>query len=803
MLICFVPTTFAQKNSPSPGIITLKITDHSGKPLPFASVLLLQVKDSSLVKGELTTETGDCRFEKIPAGHYIIQASQMGYNTQYIPAFTLDAAQPGISLKTIALETLSKNLQAVNVTAAKPYIEKSAGKTVLNVENSVTAAGNTALDILKRAPGVQVDNSENVKMKGQSVTVMIDGKLTYLSGEELTNMLKNTPGESISQIEILTSPSAKYDASGNGGIINIKTKKGKLTGINGTINATLSQARYGYYNANGSFNWRTHKFNLYGDFTKGDRPFQVTREYSRNINDKGQETLIEQSIFQRNRFQRNAYKAGYDYFINDKQTIGVLVNGYASSFSNQIYSGTRLGQPAQQPDSILNSFTRNNNRFNNIAVNLNYKAVLDTNGREFSMDVDYARFNNNRHLLLNDSMYVIATKNNKDPNGIQNGGGTQITIKSIKADAAWPLGKDGKLEAGVKASLVTTTNRLLYDSLKNGQYIPSPSQSDEFNYQEDVYAAYASYKKQLHKTGVQVGLRLENTKSDGRSLGTKTQVKRSYLDFFPNLTIDQKLNDKNKLSLAYSRRIERPEYGQLNPFMFYLDRYTYFRGNPYLNPQYTNNIEFAYTFKDKYIATLGYSRTKDVMDEFITQNDSTKVTMATLKNFDHSNVYSLAVTLPFQVTKWWNSDNNVNLSFNDYSFEDNFGQHKYTSSFTYNFNTTNTITLPHDFKLEVMGYYNSPFIYGIFKGYSQYNLNTGIQKTFLKKTATVKLSYNNILRNESYRGVAENSNLYMKIFNTWQFRTISIYLSYRFGNSSIKAARERKTGTAEELKRAG
>ncbi|MBS0029092.1 outer membrane beta-barrel protein [Chitinophaga sp. 22321] len=805
MLIGCSFTAFAQQPN-STGKITLTITDNAGKPLPFTTVMLKKVKDSALVKGEMTIENGSCAFEKIANGHYFIQASQMGYTTSYSTAFQVDAAHKTIALGNMQLPPLGKNLQAVNVTAQKPFIESSAGKTVMNIENSVSAAGNTALDLLRRAPGVQVDNNENVTLKGQSVTVMIDGKLTYLSGEQLTNLLKTTPGESIASIEILTSPSAKYDASGNGGIINIKTKKGKLTGINGNINATLTQAKYGRYGISGNVNWRTQKFNLFGNFDQGDYPRMVTRDYKRSVKEgDGSTTFMQQGVFQRNRFKNNYLKVGLDYFVNDKHTIGVLANGFKNAFSNQIYSNTNLGRPAMPPDSTVNSLTVNDNKFDNIAVNLNYKGVLDTaGGREISFDADYAQFNNHRFMQLNDSLYDAHTKINRNPNSIRTTGGTQVIIKSLKTDLSWPLGKESKLEAGAKVSFVTTTNALQFDSLYHGVYLPSPSLSDRFNYQEDVYAAYATYRQQIAKTNLQLGLRVENTASTGHSFTTDNYVKRNYTDFFPNVTVEQKLNDKNKLSLAMSRRIERPQYGQLNPFMFYLDKYTYFRGNPYLRPQYSNIAELAYTLKDKYIATLRYSRIKDMMEEFITQDDSTKASISTERNYDKTDIYSLLLTLPVQVTKWWSSDNNVDLSYNKYRFEDPKTNEPFSRyNFNYYINSTNTITLPHDMKLEVMGYYNSPFVFGIFRGYSQYNLNLGIQKMFLNKNATVKLSYNNILRNESYRGAAEFANLNMSIFNTWQFRTVNLSFSYKFGNASIKAARERKTGTSDEQNRAG
>ena len=797
--------TFAQQPGPT-GKITLTVTDKTGKPLPFTSIMLRKVKDSVLVKGELTTAAGHCNFEKIAYGHYFIQASQMGYNTSYTPAFQLDAAHRAIVLDTIRLQTLGKDLQAVNVTAQKPFIESSAGRTVMNIENSVSAAGNTALDLLRRAPGVQVDNNENVTLKGQSVTVMIDGKLTYLSGEQLTNLLKTTPGESIASIEILTSPSAKYDASGNGGIINIKTKKGKMTGINGSISTTLTQSKYGRYGISGNVNWRTRQFNLFGNFDQGNYPRQVTRVYGRNVTEAdGSNTFLHQDVFQRNRFKNNYLKMGLDYFITDKQTIGILANGYKNAFSNEIYSQTQLGRKDQPADSIVNSLTTNDNKFDNIAVNLNYKAVLDTaGGREISFDADYAQFNNHRFMQLNDSLYDTHLQTDRNPNSIRNTGGTQVLIKSLKADLSWPLGKEGKLEAGAKTSFVTTTNVLQFDSLYNGKYLNSPALSDRFNYQEDIYAAYATYRKQLHKTGVQLGLRVESTRSTGHSYSTNTAVKRSYTDFFPNLSIEQKINDSNKISVAVSRRIERPQYGQLNPFMFYLDKYTYFRGNPYLRPQYSNIGELSYTFKEKYIATLRYTRIKDMMEEFITQDDSTKVSLSTERNYDKTDIYSLSFTIPIQVTRWWNSDNNADLSYNKFRFEDPAnGDPYFRYNLHYYISSTNTITLPHDVKVEVMGYYNSPFVFGIFSGYAQYNLNLGVQKMFLDKKATVKASFNNILRNESYRGSADFRNLSMSIFNTWQFRTVNLSFTYKFGNASIKAARERKTGTSDEQNRAG
>ena len=803
MLMHLMLTANAQKSAAINGTIAVKVSDKTGKPLPFASILLRKTQDSSLVKGELTAENGSCNFSNVPEGEYFLQVSQMGFNTRFVPNFQIDASHKKFSFDSITLEPLTKSLQAVQVTAQKPYIEREPGKTVLNVESSPTAAGNTALDLLRKAPGVNLDNNENVILQGKSVQVMVDGKLTYLSGEQLTNLLKSTPAENIAQIELMTTPPAKYDAAGNGGIINIKTKKGKMTGINGSVNGTFTQGWYPQANGGGNFNWRTEKFNLYGNGSLGVYRNLVQRDFRRTFRDAQDTSMLSQDIKQRNRFNDRSYKAGLDYFINDKHTVGVLVNGYNNSFTSSIPSTTNLFRPGMRPDSILSSYTTNDNSFDNIAVNLNYKGVLDTLGKEVTVDADYANFRNQRHMLLNDSMLDNHTGQFRNMNGVQNNARTNITIRSLKTDMVFPWGKQGKLETGAKFSSVSTNNLMLYDSLQGGKYVRAYSQSDEFDYKEDVYAAYASYKKTINKTSFNLGGRMEYTRSNGYSHTMDSTVENNYLNFFPNIGVEQKLNDKNKLSLSYTRRIDRPEYGQLNPFIFYLDRYTYRKGNPFLKPQYTNTAELSYVLKDKYIFTFNASRINHIIEEFLTQDNATKITTSTDVNYDHADFMNLNFTVPVDVTKWWHMDNNLNLSYNSYRIQVGSGPLETRTNYSYSANTTQTFSLPKDFKVELTGFYQSPFIFGIFKGDPQYNANLGIQKTFLEKKATVKLNVNNLLSVQYFRGRAQYGSLDMSIYNIWQYRTVGVYFSYKFGSNTIKAARERQTGASAEAKRAG
>lgn len=801
LLLLVMQSTNAQ-NTPF-ARISIQITDDAGKALPFASVLIRKVKDTSLLKGEMSNPDGQCTFENIPAGHYFIEASQMGYTLQKTTPFTVDAKNTPIQLPSLSLPIAPKNLQAVNVTAQKPFIERSGGKTILNVESSIAASGNSALDVLRKAPGVTIDKDENVLIKGkQGVTIMIDGKLTYLTGEQLSNLLKSTPSETISQIEIITSPSAKYDAAGNSGIINIKTKKGKLTGINGTLTGSIGDGRYPVYNAGTTLNWRTNKFNLFGNYDYSSREAVMTRHLTRKI--AGDQPLyFDQHVYQKNQFNNNTYKAGVDYFITPRQTIGILVTGYSTGFESMAPSATDISFPGAKPDSVLHTLNKRDGRFNSTTYNLNYKRELDTSGSEISVDADYARFSNSRKIHLNDSMYDTHTQLNKNATGIRNLTASTINIKSVKADLTLALNKTSKLEAGAKVSFVTTENALNYDSLQNGMYVPALSQNNVFTYKENVLAAYATYKKQFTKLDFQVGLRVEQTTSDGNSVTLKNQVKRTYLDFFPSGSVDYKFSDAHKLSLAYTSRINRPDYEQLNPFLFFLDKYTYAHGNPFLKPEYAYNTELSYIFKQKYIATLGYSHTSDIIFEYLDQNDETKITTSTAKNFTSLNNYSLALTLPFDITKWWTSSNNANFVYNRYALREN-NLDLQNAKLQYNINSNNTFTVPHDIKLEANVFYNSPFIEGIFNGKAQFGVDAGVQKSVLKKKATLKFNVNDVFNDGNrFRGTAKYNNVDITVYNVWQTRRFNFSVTYRFGNSAIKGARQRETGTSAEQKRAG
>jgi len=785
-------TTYAQQVS---GKITIKTTETNGHPIPFANVLLRKAKDSSLVKGELSSQEGSATFDKVEAGRYFIQANLMGYTNASTSVFSIDAQHKLVQLPTLTLSPASKTLEGVTVSAQKPFIERKNGATVLNVESSLAASGGTALDVLKRAPGVQIDKDDNVILQGnQGATIMLDGKLTYLSGEQLANLLRSLPAENISTIEIITSPSAKYDAAGKSGIINIKTKKTIITGINGSYNLTVGTGKYGMYTTGLNLNWRTEKFNLFGNYNNGNRGFFQTRYIERHISGD-QPILFVSDVYNRRRFKNNNYKAGFDYFINSKHTVGALVRGYSNSFWQDGFNTNPISSNGKI-DSTLYSNTTIRNKFSNVSFNLNYKGQLDTLGTEISADADWATFKDNNNMLLNDSMSYLV-----DPvlnyHSIRNRPINNVTIKSVKADLVLPFNKTTKLETGFKLSSVKTDNDLRYDSLLNGKYERAITQSNQFIYTETVYAAYLILKKQIKNTDIQAGLRAEQTKSDGYSVTLQSHVKRSYLDFFPSLSVDQKLSENHKIGVNYSKRISRPNYGDLNPFVWYIDKYNYFRGNPYLLPEYTHKAEISYTFKQKYVAALSYGLTKNIVLEYMIQDDTSKVTTFYDRNFERSYVYGVTLTIPIDPFKWWNITNNINANRTAYDVKDTM-VNLATNTWGLNYQTTHTFTLPKDWKLELNGYYESPFVWGVYKIRSSFAIGAGVQKSFMNKKLVTKLNVSDITNREQFRGSARFDNIDMYINNRWQNRRVNLALTWNFGNSNIKAARDREAGAEQQ-----
>lgn len=793
----FTTTQVFAQSTPKPNISGV-ILDENDKPADYVTVVLFKAADSSVVKTAFTDPNGSFGFVVASKGTYFYKASNMGYKTLKSKIITVTEDNQKIDFGTAKLVATAQNLKDVNVAVTKPLIERKMDKIVMNVSNSSIMTGSSALEVLQKAPGVTVDQNDKISMMGkQGVLIQLDGKQTYMSSADVANLLRNMQSSDIESIELITNPSSKYDASGNSGIINIKTKKNKNGGTNGSINGSLGYGKNLRGNAGLNLNHRTQKLNLFGNYNYGkferDNLIAIDR-----ISNGTPDTYFMQ-VGESNRKQyNNNFKAGLDYFIDKKNTIGVLVNGYFNHGTEAGVNNTLIGPSFQKIDSTLISNSLQTNKYNNISYNLNYKSVLDTAGSEISADVDYSRYNGNDGSdYAND--YLFANGSRIRPiNYIRNNTPSIIDIKAFKVDYNVSLSKTVKLEAGVKSSWVKTDNDLQAEEFVNNNWQNDVRRSNQFVYDENVNAAYTNLNKQFKNTSVQIGLRMEQTNSKGNLITTNTVVKRSYWDFFPTLFVQQNLSKNNQLGFSYSRRIDRPSYDALNPFIYYLDQYTYNKGNPFLNPQYTHNFELSYTLLQKYMLTLGYSRVNDVIAEVILPDEAQKALYQTNANIATNISYSANLNVPVQITKWWQTNNNLNVFYLSFESPNLAGRALKTGKTSFQFKSQQTFTIVNGFTAELNGNYESPLDYGTLSLKARYSIDAGLSKTLFNKKASLKLALSDVFNMSENNLSSAYPGLTYTVHQKNETRVGRISFTYRFGKNEIKPARRRSTGTEAE-----
>ncbi|MBC7407138.1 MAG: TonB-dependent receptor [Arcicella sp.] len=797
------------------GKISGQITDDKSKIVEFASVTLLKAKDSTLVKGALSDGSGSFEFEKIPLGEYLVSISQMGYKKFYTLKFSLDSENPSVKLMNLILSEDSKQLSEVQVIAKKPFIEQQIDRTVVNVANSIVSAGSTALEVLEKAPGVTVDKDGNISLKGkQNVMVLMDGKPTYMSASDLVNLLRNMQSSSLEKIEIMTNPPAKYDAAGNAGVINLKTKKNQNMGLNGSATVGFG---YGFYKSlpkqNGSLNlnYRQGKLNLFGNFSGNHRKSFQINEINRKFVENGK-TLsgFDQVADSDKQNSSISYKMGADYFLDSKNTIGVLFNGMNGSFSEILDNQAIVKNSLGQQDSTSITKGDINNQWSNYSTNINFKHVIDSTGKEWTADADYARYNANNNMMYRTSKYDLSNilRQTRNEDGMTQ---SKINIYSIKTDLVYPINKNSKFEAGLKSSYVNSNNDMRFEFLLGdlNNRVLDPTRTRDFLYKENINAGYLNFSTSIKKLSIQLGLRAENTIGQGTLKG-KELLNRNYTNLFPSVFLREKLNAKHQLGLSYSRRIDRPSYEDLNPFLYFLDPYTFQKGNELLQPQYTDALELSHTFMDGIITTINYSRTNGVMTNILQQNNALKLTNVTKYNIGYVDNFGIAFSVPVPITKWWFSNTYFNLYNNHYvgeipkvtigadGSETTIFQSLDARATTFNANMTNQFTLPKKFSLELSGWYQSGFIEGQLAGKPMGAVSFGIQKKMMQDKATLKLNVNDVFWTQKFRGNFVFNDIDVQIVNRWESRVARVTFTYRFGNNKIKAARQRQTGLDDE-----
>lgn len=780
------------------------VKDKNGVALAGVSIVLLKDDNKTLAIADLTNDAGMFVLDGIANGSYYLKATMAGFDIYESGMLAIDGKD--VELPLIQLQPQNTTLKEITVKAQKPFIEVKPDKIVVNVENSIVSAGSSVLDVLGRSPGVKVDQNDNISLKGkQGVTIMIDGKIMPVSGGDLANILKSMPSGTIDKIELISNPGAKYDAAGTAGIINIKTKKDQKIGWNGSANLAYGQGVYAKYNGGINLNYRNKKFNVFANYSYANRYwFNHLMLNRRFYTPSGSLAFVyDQDNYSLFDFRNHIASTGIDYNISKNTTVGMSVNGGINKFNPKADNASKALGPNLETIYNFNTTGRHKNKYDNLASNVYLRHSFDSAGRELSVDADYARYSNtsNQNFV---TTYTNTEGGQYMPDYYMKSYLNGVTqIRSLKADYSNPLPNKMKLDAGIKTSYVTADNEPLFYEKNATDYVLDTTRSNHFLYTENVNAAYVNFSKDWDKWSTQIGLRAENTNVQAKQITLNSTYDRNYTQLFPSVALQRHVNEKNDIGLTLSRRIERPNYDQLNPFKFFIDKTTYKEGYPYLNPASSYSAELSHTFKQKFVTTLTYSITSNVLVEVIQPSETEdSVTVQTTKNLKRMSFYGISGAYPFQITKWWSNVTNFNIY---YSFYEGFIANTNLSNGapTFDIYTTNSFILPKDYSAEVSFFYQAPQVYGFMDVKANWMLNAGIQKNMFDKKATIKVNVQDIFWKAYPRGTSTYTGYVEDFTATRDTRVATITFTYRFGNKSIAQVRRRSGGAEDEKRRAG
>jgi hypothetical protein len=788
----------AQNQGKVSGQVHSEIKGAAEQVMP--TISLIQVKDSTIMKQMVAGKDGAFVFENITYGKYKVAITAIGYQRIHSAFFEITQAAPEMQLPIFRLVPVSKAMAGVTVTAKRPLVEQKVDRTIVNVEAAVTNAGATALEVLEKSPGVLVDKDGNISLKGkEGVLVLIDGRPTQLSGADLANLLRNMNANQMDQVEIMTNPPARYDAAGNAGVINIKTKKSKAVGYNGSATVGYTQGKYPKTNEGFNFNYREGKLNVFTNLSHNYRKGFEKLTIQRNIFNGDNSAVVNHfDLLNYRIMEGNTYNAklGLDFFASKRTTYGVVFNGFSNSANNINENQTDISTATKELQSITKATGGNKASWKNFSTNLNFRTVLDSAGREFTAEMDYITFGSSNDQTLISAYYNAAGNSIDKGDTILADLPQHINVYSGRMDYLHPLKKGAKFEAGLKTSFARTDNNANYDSILNGSKVHDYNRSNHFLYEENINAAYVNLSSPVtKKINMQLGLRLENTTATGHQLTTGVKFERQYTQLFPTAYFQYTLDKKNNLGLNYGRRIRRPNYESLNPFIKFIDRYTYSQGNPNLKPQLSNNIELTHTYNNILTTTLNYTATNDILQGVIEQKGqeaySTQANLASLRQ------YGVAISLNNPVTKWWTNTFYINVFNNSFEGVVNTTPIAFKAT-RFLLNTSQQFKLSKSLSAEVAGIYRSAGVDGVIMSKPVGGVMAGFSQQVLKNKGTIRLAVRDIFYTQKGRAVTKYGNVDAAFQNVQDSRTVNIGFSYRFSKGKLNTPKKRNIGSANE-----
>ncbi len=771
--------------------------------IDYATVVIKKMSSNRPIQSTTTDTSGHFKLQVNEKGNYLVSIFAVGMDSLSISIML--SGQQLIQLPDVVLSAKTNTLKAVTVIGKKAFIEQRIDRTIINVGALISNDGANALEVLEKLPGVIVEGNGTINFKGKSgVLILIDGKPTYLSGDNLTAYLKTLSSSSLDQIELMDNPPAKYDAAGNAGVINIKTKRSTIAGFNGSFSASYGQAHYGQTSESLNLNYRVNKANLFANTSHSLNQVYRQLDLDRNYFDNSGNLIsaFEQAQYIKPKNNNTNLKLGIDYYLTPKTTWGVVFTGTLSPGTLDNPSTNNLYDQNYVLSSVLTADNKSKSHFNNGGVNLNYSHQFDSLGKALTFDLDYLKYDaKSDQSFLNQTFNLAGTLT--DTQAITDHLPTHINIYSVKTDYTHPLKNKAKLEGGLKSSYVNTDNAANYFDVNNNVSTVNYNLSNQFLYKENINATYLNFSKAFNRFSLQGGLRLENTNANGHQLGnqlhTDSSFTRNYTNLFPTAYLSYKLDSTGThlLVASYGRRIGRPYYQDLNPFILLSDKFTYSSGNPYLKSQISDNYKLSYNYKSIFSAVLYYNHISNLQSEIVRQQGN--VFIDGTGNIGTATYVGASANLTLEPTKWWFINTYVQV-FRTHFKGPLYASYLDQSSTFGEGNMTNQFTLPAGWSVEVSGYYVMRRTTGQQINYSVGQLNAGVQKKILHNKAALRFNARDILHTYTADGVINFiANATSSFKNRFNSQTFTLGFSYNFGKS-LNGTRKRNDGSAESEK---
>ncbi len=794
MMICIQLVTQAQQGS-----ITGKISGLSeDQPL----VRLFRLPDSALLKTAICETDGRFEFLQVKQGSYFISISHVGYLPYTSQAIEINESRWTQSIAEINLKRAEQQLQVVEVNSRKPFVQRKIDRIVVNPAAIIGNANATSLEMLERSPGIMVDLNGNISLKGkQGVMVFIDDKPTYMSSADLSNYLRSLPASSVESIEIMTNPPARYEAAGNAGIINIKLKKNLAKGINGGINLGYGQGKYSRINNSFSLNYRINKINLFTNLgwneNKSYQDLTINRYY---LLAPDRASFLQHSYIKRKQTGQTA-RAGIDYYASPGITLGVVLAGFINPSASEITNRSVIRDLSNAIASKVNAFNPSNRKWKNGSINLNGTFKLDKKGQEITANADYIKYSSTSSQTLTNEVYD-AGDSLLNGSTLYSNLPAAISIQTLSTDYNNPLKDGSRIGAGWKSSFVNTDNTAAFYDITPGGTIPNYEFSNRFQYKENINAVYVNYSKDWKSISVQAGLRLENTNIDGYQFGNPvvkdSAFTRHYTNLFPTFYLAYRADSlqKNQFGLSIGRRINRPSYQDMNPFTYPLDRYTYYAGNPFLQPTFSYNIDLSYTFRNMITTSLEYSYAKDVIQE--TNEQRNTIYYSRPGNFGRQTTYGIDVNATLKPAKWWILQVYTelkNLGFKSQVYTETLNDNRWY----WYIGPTNQFTINPNLTAELAGTYQTRVLVGQFLTIAVWQMRAGLSQKIMKGKGSVRLNVSDIFYTNQPGGDIRNISYSRANWLSYlDSRVYSVGFSYRFNKG--KSLNARNSGASEAEK---